>query len=343
MNKQVIVYLKPVDKYFFGTETTFGDERKNQNYLVHSMPYPQQTSLLGMLRFELLKQNQLLPLSKHAAQAENLIGKKSFDASAEQTFGVIEKISPLFVEHKKEFLYFGNQKEELTFSAVEGNCFLNGAKTKIPFLTDYDAKKHYEPVLFTPDNKIRIAFDKVFISDSQVGISKTTDDDEADAFYKQTFFRMKNGFRFAFILNYNTDYKHDNKTFSVKLENTFVTLGGEKSQFEMKIEDFSQSFTDIFAHQKLINDKKVVLLSDAFVTENIYDKCTFAITETQDFRFVKTEVAKSNTNNYDAKPVKSDKYNMLKRGSVFFVEDRNSFVKNFENLAFQNIGYNSVR
>ena len=65
MSKTYLVTLKPIDKFFFGGDMTFAipegnKERKEANrsfssYIIRSMPFPQQTSLLGMLRFLLLR------------------------------------------------------------------------------------------------------------------------------------------------------------------------------------------------------------------------------------------------------------------------------------------------
>lgn len=54
-----IVRLTPVGSYFFGGETTFGDG-KNQNYLVRSCILPQVSAVLGVLRYEILRRNNLL-------------------------------------------------------------------------------------------------------------------------------------------------------------------------------------------------------------------------------------------------------------------------------------------
>ena len=49
-----LIQLAPLSDFFFGGEATFG-QGQNQHYFVRSNPWPQQTTLLGMLRYELLK------------------------------------------------------------------------------------------------------------------------------------------------------------------------------------------------------------------------------------------------------------------------------------------------
>ncbi|MBP2202242.1 CRISPR-associated protein Cmr3 [Methanococcus voltae] len=52
-----LVTLKPIDSYFFGGKETFGEGADDslKNYLVNSEKFPQQTTVLGMIRKELLK------------------------------------------------------------------------------------------------------------------------------------------------------------------------------------------------------------------------------------------------------------------------------------------------
>ena len=48
-----LIKLTPLDKFFFGQKKTFGDD--NANYFVYSSHFPQQTTLLGLLRYQLLQ------------------------------------------------------------------------------------------------------------------------------------------------------------------------------------------------------------------------------------------------------------------------------------------------
>lgn len=48
-----LIKLTPLDKFFFGQKKTFGDD--NVNYVVYSSFFPQQTALLGLLRYQVLQ------------------------------------------------------------------------------------------------------------------------------------------------------------------------------------------------------------------------------------------------------------------------------------------------
>jgi len=96
------ITLTPLSPFFFGGENTFGDD--NRNYLVKSNYFPQQTALLGLLRYQLLVQNGLLSDVNgnvvDIEKAQKLIGECSFAPTPDNThnqFGVIENISPIFL------------------------------------------------------------------------------------------------------------------------------------------------------------------------------------------------------------------------------------------------------
>ena len=99
MNGTFLIKLQPLDRFFFGGDVTFG--QNNEDYFVRSLKYPQQTTLLGMLRYILLLQNDLLDEKgkvKDYKKANNLIGTDSFDPNEQgQSFGVIQNLSPIFI------------------------------------------------------------------------------------------------------------------------------------------------------------------------------------------------------------------------------------------------------
>lgn len=100
-----LIKLTPLDKFFFGQKKTFGDD--NANYFVYSSLFPQQTALLGLLRYQLLqiagedvfKDNKIQDEHK----AGELIGKQSFSPFVKDKlqFGIIQSLSPVFIIDKK--------------------------------------------------------------------------------------------------------------------------------------------------------------------------------------------------------------------------------------------------
>ncbi|KGL48552.1 type III-B CRISPR module-associated protein Cmr3 [Porphyromonas gulae] len=100
-----LIKLTPLDKFFFGQKKTFGDD--NANYFVYSSLFPQQTTLLGLLRYQLLqiagedvfKDNKIQDEHK----AAELIGEQSFSPFVKDKlqFGIIQSLSPVFIIDKK--------------------------------------------------------------------------------------------------------------------------------------------------------------------------------------------------------------------------------------------------
>lgn len=101
------ISLRPLDKFFFGGEGSFkegeNDDSRRSTYLLHSRYFPQQTGVLGLIRNQLLLQSGLL--SSNAARMSNasrqkakvLIGNQNFVIGKTDDFGVIQKISPVFL------------------------------------------------------------------------------------------------------------------------------------------------------------------------------------------------------------------------------------------------------
>ncbi|MCC8142630.1 MAG: hypothetical protein LIO97_00980 [Tannerellaceae bacterium] len=103
--KKYLILLKPLDWFFFGGEQTHGEE-DTTNYFAKSNILPQQTSLLGMLRYQLLKQHNLLsvkPGSEDVKRMNILIGQSSFNMENAiinkkgNGYGKIKKITPVML------------------------------------------------------------------------------------------------------------------------------------------------------------------------------------------------------------------------------------------------------
>ena len=103
-----LVTLSPLEPFLFGGDNTFGKlgDEINGTYLVKSRQFPQQSAILGMLKKEIMTQNNLLTRQlkgewvepKNKQKAENLVGVEKFDIFSKsiQNFGKIKNISPMF-------------------------------------------------------------------------------------------------------------------------------------------------------------------------------------------------------------------------------------------------------
>jgi len=378
--KKYLVKLTPHNKFFFGGEKTF-DSARGSNYMVKSNYFPQQTGILGLIRHQLLIQNQCMPLNRNRGKAKKLIGKHSFTIQNKPLdFGAIQKISPVFICRDKEFFFPANkeyqwddEKKEFTFrkytNTVKGNAYQNSAF--IPFLEGYNAKDGLLDLLVNKDLSIKKYYDfdeenkekptnGIFIKEQQVGIRKNYDGETKDeAFYIQTFLRFNKDFCFAFIVELDLEY--DEKNLNTKFESSnLVIFGGEKCTFHMNVTDINSSLSleEYFESIAPIYPKscadKLVLTSDAYVEENYLNQCQFAISETIPFRSLYTDVDVTTewhgiSYHQEAKEakevkevIKSGRFNLLKKGSVLY-GDKNMLKTVFDKNNFKKIGYNHYK
>lgn len=396
------ISLTPLDKFFFGGEVVFGGEdaqgERQRSYLVHSNILPQQTSLLGLLREQLLAQNGLLhpwKPPKTEADAIALVNDKGFEVLFEpgsvqadihpEHFGVIEELSPLFLEDEYGMRW---QPAPLDDQLMPKN----GKTEKVPMEFGWDESpgrpklenlNQKEPLYlhFSNGSNDRKRLENFFVEIKQVGITVTnrnknvvnqTDDNE-EAFYWQTFLRNYHS-NYAASLPYKNELWQGETPFSFvffakmtaafseyKLENAQVALGGERSAFDMKVEEVKglTSFEDLFHTTKYLHTKidsaiendfqRIVLMSDGFADcQKLNQLCALAVMETVSFRFFTTTLGKTEKF-YDFKAGnhrgrrQSNLFTLLRRGSVLYVHKNNltkveDLLKN--QTAFRQIGYN---
>lgn len=106
MAEKFLITFKPIGRFYFGTSRSFAE-----GFFTRSSHFPPQTSLLGALRYTLLKQNNLLDDknrypkkngSKVLDEVKELTGEaamKSIDEKVKNKnyFGILKKISPVFI------------------------------------------------------------------------------------------------------------------------------------------------------------------------------------------------------------------------------------------------------
>jgi CRISPR-associated protein Cmr3 len=378
-----LICLKPLTPYFFGGENTFGND--NQNYFVRSNYLPQQTTLLGFLRYELLLQNNLLGTNPKESDWASLIGEKSFQKENDSfisEFGAIKKISPVFLSNQVESYIPGAMDWAMTkyLQNETGDCPLDSEILKpltLSYLnngiTNLDGKSGSVPELiangkpFDPKLKLKSLWvnatgenkrlwdcekkfqpgkgfeNGFFIQKIQIGINRKLNrakDDSGD-FYKQVYYQLIDNFAFTFFADIDLPA-------GKKIASRLVTMGGEKSTFEMIVTEATDSFEERFNEKTfttghLRKTNALILTSDAFVEADIPSICDFAITESIPFRNITTISNKVN----DYVKIRGGNLNktsnlifLLKRGSIFYAQDLTKLTTAFENKAFQTIGYN---
>jgi CRISPR-associated protein Cmr3 len=385
-----LIELKPLTDFFFGGEATFGQDA-NRHYFVRSNLWPQQTSLLGMLRYELLKSEpDVFDLAQdrvtNKAEAAELIGLHGFDGSHDEAFGIIEALSPVFLlspddtpyflrnraylEESQETFFEKISKPENNFrsmslldntSAISNTGYqLMRRKAAGAVAESYDGKIPFEetliglkgdtlPVHCDLENKnSNGVFVRVFKTGNRKEYDGSTDD---SGFFKQDFFKLKAGWRFALLAEFNTELPSAFGTVRS------VPLGAERRLFRLKVDEPTVHFVGIsFRDNHFINFEKlygaetyktptglaqITLLSDAKAEPDIYGKAEFSISDAVNFRHLKTNMQDPNTGWEQGNDPKSRRRQLLRRGSVFWSKSP----KNIENqlqkaTAFRRIGYN---
>lgn len=350
-----LVRLTPHDKFFFGGERTFGqksgenDKTSETNYFVKSNYFPQQTALLGFIRHQLLLKTEDTKIFKNNKiqdrdKAGKLIGDSSFIIGEKFPYGKIHSLSPVFISKKIEpknyDFYFPANKEYQSYKKLDKDCkedfvdiFLELENSEdVMLLKDYDPKYEFNDFLI--NKKLdRLKYDKeVFIEHKQVGIRKKYEGGtDNEAYYIQIFYKLVQDFSLAFVVELDSSVVFKGED--------LVVFGGEQQSFKMEVEDFRRDFAHLVPDYKPSkNYDKVVLVSDAYVENNdVLNEAVFAVTDTVDFRFLSTQT--DSDFNYYNKPQKSNKYNLFKRGSVFY-GDIHKIHKCFDNQNFNKLGYN---
>lgn len=222
------ITLTPVDKFFFGGDMTFqvgSDEKDSFNaryssYIIESSRFPQQTSLLGMLRFLILSNAGKSVFYDNRIQDKNtaamLIGARSFstsEAHVSNVFGKIKSISRVRVLRGDVELDFAPQYGCIDFSKKARETMANGTYN-LGFLNvpniKYNAKEGLETLMIpisemenyfykfvqimderkkkekekTKDNfmpaKSPYKLSDIFIEDRRIGISRSMETGKTD-------------------------------------------------------------------------------------------------------------------------------------------------------------------
>lgn len=366
-----LIKLTPLDKFFFGQKNTFGDN--NVNYFVHSSHFPQQTTLLGLLRYRLLqvagddvfKNNQIAC----PVLAENEIGKQSFSPFElqEQSFGKIESLSPVFIMDKtfgKHFVPVGKRYQKKDGKSIE-LLSLSHKEGCPPLLEGYSSKEALESCWISSDGQTLFSEEDFFVADERIGIRKDyKGGTQDDAFFRQTFYKFSkdNARNFCFA----TLLKTNDKINIPMNEKSIVYLGGERQPFVMEVAEETLDFS--VKPSDLTQDKQhytVVLLSDALISSDQVSEATFGITTVKDFACLLTGIGTKKYYNVGekrhSKPIqtsesadesKSDKSDvalsfqqeLYAAGSVFYFKDHEK-AKAFcqalkDKKNFHKIGYN---
>ncbi len=366
-----LVKMKPVEHYFFGVEKT-GNLGNRKPYYLETTEFPQQTAILGLLRYIILVKKDKLgkDFSDNRGGINDLIGAKSFPGDPKTGYGKIKSISPVFIVDDAGIAYFARPLDwEYRFVNKDKGCNVSYGNEcsldYVPFLDGYKAKDGIDPFLISSQGKcIPLFFDidikkGVLRKKAKAGNQKNPDrfmenqdekaeDSKNEAFYKQEFLYMEKQFAYACVADIELEELDGYQTVS--------PFGGERSSFVIhltKIESENSSDTYYFNLQPKNDYLKIELLSDAYVEQTILDTACFAVCDTIGFRNLTTQISTTNyskisRNKEDNNAGLSDRLQLLKRGSVLFFDTVKKMKEAEELLTegkehFTKIGYNRYR
>lgn len=380
-----LIKLKPLGKYFFGGDMTFEVSDKSHkeynskysSYIIESNKFPQQTSLLGMMRYLLLtKSPTVFSLNENRItdkeDAAKIIGQESFSVTKEHelaSFGKIASIGPCFLLHEDcknhkladESFLSAPKDYQLMISFNDSiEAYYNENQLRVPAIKykyekdlpngtkeikmeEYSSKAEFDTI-YINGNGSTIKEDDIFIKDIRIGINKsyegkTSHDDKG--YYKQISYRLKDGFSFAFVAEVDFDLSN--------IQNEIISLGADGSKFSLSVSLLSDEFPIPPRYPDGMTFGggacRVILLSDSLLDPEDVKKACFTISESIPFRFLKTNVACENYNVLAGKVQRSaEKYYLYEKGSVFYFENERSaddFVKLVVSKEeFHQIGYN---
>ena len=331
-----ICSLTPLGEYFLGGEKTFEWENGKGNnirrgkspYFIRSQIIPGQATVLGALRYLVLKKNGML--NRKPDETVNLIGEKGFNISNpddNRSYGKIESLGPVYISDGKNSYFAvplnhksGNERYE-PFN-MTGPVFSSlGEKTYLP--SDYVAKQGTAEGFLRAEDLYIANNDEIF----RTSVRTRTNTSQAEkAMFKKEYVILNAGLRFKFSVKAEKDSLPKKET---------VYIGQEKSAFLFEAAEGKPELPPINAAQKVPENEVSVyyLVSDAFL-QNPEEYCVFWCAEEEQIRTI--------ANNRWSNAVRSELKKLYRRGSVFYVDKgkAQAFEEMAEKSAMRKTGYN---
>lgn len=364
-----LITLRPTGPYYFGSEQNLSG---GESYYAVSRQFPQQSTLLGALRYKLLEAHGLLA-AHHGAKlhpdAKGLIGNTGFLHEAimeSRGYGVIGGITAVAIQDNEVFHWPGARDRGFHRNANGDRAFDEfrlQLKEGFPVLEGFDPKRYY-PRFLTDRGQGVMELGDCFVEKSQVGIYKTKGargnparkpEADDDGFFKKTSYLMKSPTACFSLIAWLRKDAGDRLAKYSESANGLTPIGGEQSLFEIRVIDGSASLP-VWEEQaaeslhKVPGQVRVVLMSDAYLKpKDAYLHSQFAMVSPVPFRFMSSSVDKTE-NYFDLDKHKAGKgrlksrlFQLVEAGSVFYIaEDKLSDMERLLQAprAYRQIGYN---
>ena len=335
-----LVTFTPLEPYAFGLERNFsfidGTAQKEYHpYFVKTSPIPEQTALLGTLRYLLLEENKLLKrdfdYTPLAQKRKACIGGESFqfDSCNQQTFGLIKRISPLFILKGDNQIIIPNPMNNIGGKGLFSPMKLETGKFcsrmgDISF--PCEKKEGGDELQYNPKDGHASGYYNITAGDVEAPFqttvlvgnrkNKPAGASDEDAFFKREVHCLLEGMQFAIYVTVNDS---ENYCFLDPGKTYLAKMGQKKSLFKVSIKEEDNKLEEqVREHLEAQTPHGMTwyyALSDCRFSSPI-SYSGFAITEKKSLRNLKTFYSKRS--NVTENIRKSQQYNLFQRGSVFY-------------------------
>lgn len=352
MSATYLLTLRPLEPYFFGNEKTFSFDPKTKadnRYFIRGERVPMQTTVLGALRYLLMpvKNADYRYTEEQHRRNAAMVGPASFDISRSgQTFGVIRKISPVFLAkgHQRFVRTPFDHNSAYTdcyhpFAEYESVDTESGPRLYSP---DFNPKAGLADSYMNAQTGALVTIDEIFRFEERVGQNKGQD---KKAFFKRQYSMLLDGWSFAVYVTLDTDQLEKDPDAKAALAlltaGAPVYLGQSKSTFIAKLQPEENKMADNIG--KLLHPKALYCFGDGLVDPAVYGDCGFAAVQLRDYRSYQTRfTAKSETAGHLVGGITKGQmlYRLLCAGSVLIAEDPAKVENHFATPDCRMIGFN---
>lgn len=358
--------LKPVEPYFLGGERNFVfDEQPTDkvDYYLTSEDIPQQSTIVGLLRYLMLAKAGLLSDTYYGADQERqqkvradnaairsqqteLIGSQGFFYEADkprQDYGKLYEVSPLFLLNAE-----GHRMVRTPLNHVTGQKAYQPFAMESGFVTEKNVETIL-PVNFTAKDWLTDSFvdldtaehnlterDDIFQSQEHTRIGRG---EEEKGYFKQVYKYLTEGYKFGFYCRAEagalpeTDIVYLGQGKSAFHFTAVATDGGKQAEFFGKIQSLPGC------------DKADVYyaVSDLFLNLTAEENAQFAYTIIEKKQF-RTLNSTAEAECYRASRKKSALFQLIRAGSVFYLPKGHADVlgSTLEQAGLQQAGFNHV-
>ncbi len=365
-----LIRLKPLTPFFFGTNKTFSDENLHD---VISSYFPQQTHVLGMLRYFLLQSKGLISLRRRGRWVKNSDFTDAFDLvggfnkndknQTKESLGIINSISTVFListdgKNIKDFHFVAPKDTGLDIKAENTQVLsyiANKKREKLYKIENFNSKEGVVHALTTCSFWQNYLTGKIEKRDFE----QKVDDSYLESLNLKPFHAVfqevaqignkrdsktktvkaddEGSFykktSYTFEENYEFGFIVDVKEDRFEKKDGFVYFGAERSMFKIIVDAFSDNLKKLYPNTE-INSNKQITLSDVEV-ENFNDIEFMLNEEYIAHAYMERKFKKQHRSS--SKYSKSKQKHFIPRGSVIYFKD------DFDSDALdKTLGYNSL-